>query len=477
MKEIAIFTTCIFLILSKLMRTLLFTFLGLLMTLTFLSSNSYAQVTNGLVAHYSFNGNANDMIGTKHGTVHGAVLDTGRGGVPNAAYFFDGIDDYIDFGTIDPLGNNSDATVCIWFKPTRPVTPFDFFKVNYIDNEYLFSTGGQTLSTGYAVIWAKSAVKCLRKTSSKATSSGHEGYADNNWHQVCFTFDNSLNRMKVYLDGVLKRDTLGSVSSYTNSSPSVYAGNTNNSTWGNFYFGGLMDDIKIYSRALNQKEIDTLFGKPLPCETYSKIYPVSCDTFVSPSGKYSWSTSGNYSDTLTNAKGCDSVIAVHLSIRKIDTAVTVSGNILVSNTNGMNYQWLDCDSGMVPISGATNQVYTVSKSGNYAVEISGNGCSDTSACHQVLLSGLMEVDHEEVMRIYPNPSRGELFIDYSYGASITNPGIQLIDVEGRIVFQQIPSSGIGQNTLRLDLDLAAGNYILQLTSNGKVIESEKIIIQ
>ena len=43
--------------------------------------------TEGLVAYYPFNGNANDESGNNlNGIVYGATLTTNRKGVPNSAY-------------------------------------------------------------------------------------------------------------------------------------------------------------------------------------------------------------------------------------------------------------------------------------------------------------------------------------------------------------------------------------------------------
>ena len=74
---------------------------------------------SGLVAHYPFNGNANDESGNGNdGTVVGATLTTDRFGSPNSAYSFDGVDDYISktysaasglFPTDDPFA------VSAWF--------------------------------------------------------------------------------------------------------------------------------------------------------------------------------------------------------------------------------------------------------------------------------------------------------------------------------------------------------------------------
>ncbi|MFO7368640.1 MAG: glycoside hydrolase family 9 protein [Bacteroidales bacterium] len=40
----------------------------------------------------------------------------------------------------------------------------------------------------------------------------------------------------------------------------------------------------------------------------------SCDEFTSPSGKYTWNITGTYADTIPNAAGCDSVITIDLEI-------------------------------------------------------------------------------------------------------------------------------------------------------------------
>ena len=57
-------------------------------------SGVIAQINldSGLVAHYPFNGNANDESGNaNHGTVNGATLTTDRFGNANKAYSFDGV--------------------------------------------------------------------------------------------------------------------------------------------------------------------------------------------------------------------------------------------------------------------------------------------------------------------------------------------------------------------------------------------------
>jgi hypothetical protein len=74
----------------------------------------HAGLNDGLMVHYPFNGNANDESGSgNHGTVYGATPTEDRFGNPNSAYYFDGIDNYIEAAPIGTHGNDS-FTVSYW---------------------------------------------------------------------------------------------------------------------------------------------------------------------------------------------------------------------------------------------------------------------------------------------------------------------------------------------------------------------------
>ena len=76
----------------------------------------FAQVpTNGLVAYYPFNGNANDATGNgNNGTVNGATLTSDRFGNSNSAYDFNGVDNHISIN--DTLCNfgTGEFTLSSW---------------------------------------------------------------------------------------------------------------------------------------------------------------------------------------------------------------------------------------------------------------------------------------------------------------------------------------------------------------------------
>jgi hypothetical protein len=61
------------------------------------AAGALAQGNNGLVAHWNFNGNANDVSDNNlNGVVTGATLAPGYNGIANTAYQFNGTNSRID---------------------------------------------------------------------------------------------------------------------------------------------------------------------------------------------------------------------------------------------------------------------------------------------------------------------------------------------------------------------------------------------
>ena len=76
-----------------------------------------SSLSEGLVAYYPFNGNANDESGNENnGAVRGANLAEDRFENVNSAYSFDGIDDYIEISDNDILDLPRIGTICVWFE-------------------------------------------------------------------------------------------------------------------------------------------------------------------------------------------------------------------------------------------------------------------------------------------------------------------------------------------------------------------------
>ena len=82
----------------------------------------------------------------------------------------------------------------------------------------------------------------------------------------------------------------------------------------------------------------------------------------------------------------------------IDNDVNQIGSQLTAVENGVSYQWLDCDNNYAVINGETNQTYTPTTTGYFAVELTPiGGCGgvqvDTSTCNLVDFTGIGELNN------------------------------------------------------------------------------------
>lgn len=186
-------------------------------------------------------------------------------------------------------------------------------------------------------------------------------------------------------------------------------------------------------------------------------------------GTSSYSSTGNYTDTLQSVVGCDSIVVTALTVAPpIDLSVTQNINTLVANETGADaYQWYECNSGF-NIPGATSDTYMATSLGEYAVIITQGSCTDTTGCTLVdTFSDIM--DNSSEFSIYPNPTIGQLNISTNLSGNYL---INLLDISGKTVFTRQDNFGTSQ----IDVSqLPKGMYILKISHKGSVEEFQCII--
>ncbi len=201
-------------------------------------------LTDGLVAYYPFNGNANDESGNgNNGTVNGATLTTDRFVNSNKAYSFDGVNDYIRSNTTIAINTNQ-ATYSAWVN----------FRSSGSDVKQILEF---KLGAGVIFLETDNSTKIRFGMSDGITGStlfSPEALPLNSWHYVSGTYDGSLQ--KLYIDGVKVAEA--SLSINVLSSP-INIGK--DSEFNYQYIDGLIDDIRIYNRALSNAEIQSLYGE------------------------------------------------------------------------------------------------------------------------------------------------------------------------------------------------------------------------
>jgi len=190
-----------------------------------------------------------------------------------------------------------------------------------------------------------------------------------------------------------------------------------------------------------------------------------CKSYTSPSGKYIWTNSGVYSDTLFN-NGCDSILTINLTVSKINnTVATLGPTTLAANAFGATYQWLDCNNNYAIIPNETGQLFTATAIGNYAVEITSNGCVDTSTCYPITVVGISENHLSTNLAVFPNPTNSNITLSLGglYGAFTT----QVYNVHGKLIKESTHQSA---NQVEVELGESEGIYFIHLImSNGEKV--------
>lgn len=159
--------------------------------------------------------------------------------------------------------------------------------------------------------------------------------------------------------------------------------------------------------------------------------------------------------------GCDSTLTINITVNSVDNTVSNASPTLTANFSGAGYQWIICPE-QTPISGETNQSFTATQKGEYAVVITSNGCTDTSACETITGLGFLENDFGTEYVIYPNPTNGEFAVDL--GKNYHSVEISITDLSGKRIESSEHSEG---QLFEMKLEQAAGTYLLKIESEGK----------
>jgi len=285
------------------MKKVYFLFFSIISVSFFLVSNYvYADINTGLITYYNFDDGSGviltDKIDSNNGTlVNGPTWVVGKIG---GALSFDGVDDYIRSDS--KIGNNQSFTLACWFN-ARSIssTPYPVHEICGDDNvQGTPDVKGVSIryrSNGYVYVYISDG------NGSPKYLYYNLGGTLNSWHHAAVTYDYSSNLARLYVDGIF-HNVLGDSITLNGYSGFEGLGNGRFSIgreYYNFYFfDGMIDDVRVYNRALSASEITDLYNytggsivsPPNPPATTT---PATCTSFT-----YSaWSSCTNSSQTRT----------------------------------------------------------------------------------------------------------------------------------------------------------------------------------
>jgi hypothetical protein len=392
-----------------------FYFLIVILVFSFSSLIAQINLQDGLVAYYPFNGNANDASGSgNNGFVLGATLTTDRFGNANKAYSFDGVSNYI----ITPVnsGFTTQISLCAWFKTSYN----NYGGILCSRNDAYMSNDITTDYNGNPGIHLTDGIAANQS----ATGLSPAYFVnDNNWHLLVGTYDG--NTLKIYVDGLLRGQKSSTFSIVINK---YFKIGWDDLSGYNRYFNGKIDDVRIYKRSLNKSEVFQLF-KDGVCTCSIKndttTYSVVSEKFktIGPVTNYL------RSDSLkTKVGGCDSLITRYAKFIYDPNTCTITKSISVTDTLVINL---------------------------------------TLTANKVLISN--------VLKLYPNPTKDFLNIDYGDYNNMSGYLVAIRNEIGNIVFL----SPVTQKSTTINIkNWGKGIYIVQIIDSASaIIETKKIIIR
>jgi hypothetical protein len=206
--------------------------------------------TGGLVALWHADGNAQDSVGSNHGTVMGGASFSP--GVLGQAFSLDGVDDYIRVPDASALHLSGELTLEMWFKredassygaliDKRNWTTCNFGVIMSPDWGFQLYYNDPNISDG----------NMFEISFSGVPSAGI-------FHHLAGTFrqmDAGHVELKTYVDGQLVRaDTLRGNLANTFNGDVLSIGTPRDGLGGSFFHGAI-DEVALYSRALSASEI------------------------------------------------------------------------------------------------------------------------------------------------------------------------------------------------------------------------------
>lgn len=202
--------------------------------------------TNGLLAWWPYNGNANDESGySNNGVVYGAGLTTDRFNAYNSAYSFNGLNNYISI----PDNLN--------FRPASfTISSWIYFNT-FMGTQMILSKNCG--SNTYESIGIYSGASNLNSVIGTISSYGQFLISPNNlqtgkWYNYIDQFNDQTNIHKIFINGVMTFSTVENTSiGYDSKAWTIGMEYENNSP--SYYFNGKIDDIAIWNRFLNDNEI------------------------------------------------------------------------------------------------------------------------------------------------------------------------------------------------------------------------------
>jgi hypothetical protein len=288
--------------------------------------NAQINLTSGLLAHYTFDGNANDASGNGHnGVINGTpLLTSDRFGNPDGGYYFDGTGNWIDVTDLNQQFNS--ITVTVWAQSVNSGTIGTIISkhANAADATLLLrqENGSHVAGTN---------INGNFMNLNGAPISGAYDF-------LVFHYDGT--NVSLYINNVLSVSMPATGAVAQNTSPWAFgryaAGGSIQE-----YYTGTIDDVRIYDRALNTQEIDALYNEANPTASLNEMNEGAVEIYPNPAqNTIALSVDTPTSITITDVLGNTLETRFVAQAETIDISDYKAGIYFVSSPNGTSTKFI-----------------------------------------------------------------------------------------------------------------------------------------
>ena len=215
------------------------------------NDGTYIDIINGLVSQWRMNSDWNDSYGSNDGTAYGATFDTNNQKVGSACGEFDGSDDYVDMGSIGLLEGVSDFTISAWvYIPSatsghhRIISQERIYYVGRYGGQYSFYLDDNGIG------WSHNSTSMGTVTTGEWV---HLTYVKDGTDAYVYENTNQVGSMSA-------PSTLGSNDDRWTAIGTFDGNDSSGVQSGGQMWNGLIDDLRIYNRALTSTEISNIYN-------------------------------------------------------------------------------------------------------------------------------------------------------------------------------------------------------------------------
>jgi hypothetical protein len=213
--------------------------------------NDDVPAAGGLVAAYSFEENTGTTTADKSGKGHTGTLtgvdwaDDGKNGL---GLWFPGVNNWVTIADANDLDLTNGMTLEAWVNP---------FSLSGWNTVMMKEAGGAFAYGLYANDGSPWPAVTLQIGGADRTAAGTAALPLNTWSHLAATYDGAT--LRLYRNGVQIGSRAQTGNILTSTGALRIGGNA---IWGE-YFRGLIDDVRIYNRALSAAEIQSDMNTPV----------------------------------------------------------------------------------------------------------------------------------------------------------------------------------------------------------------------